>query len=111
MPITNANTLTQALANIRLESLSLPKELNLQKLKLIHYYLFNDLYPWAGKTRSYPMRKIGDEFTPPECLPKYEDTVFARATEVVNLQRPEKDVRYLGIEVDDALEISKSIDS
>jgi len=49
------------------------------------------------------MRKNGDEFTPPECLPKYENTVFARATEVVNLQQPEKDVlaeklaRCLGI--------------
>ena len=49
------------------------------------------------------MPKNDDEFTPPECLPKYEDTLFARATEVVNLQCPEKDVlteklaRCLGI--------------
>lgn len=81
----------------------LPKEFNLKKLKLIHYYLFHDLYPWAGKTRSYPMRKNGDEFTPAEDLPKYESTVFARAKEVVDLINPEKDylaeklARCLGI--------------
>lgn len=69
----------------------LPKEFNLNKLKRIHFHLFNDLYPWAGKTRSYPMRKNGDEFTPPEDLPKYESTVFSRATEVTDLVTPDRD--------------------
>jgi fido (protein-threonine AMPylation protein) len=49
------------------------------------------------------MRKNGDEFTPPEDLPKYESTVFARANETVELVNPSKDTlaeklaRCLGI--------------
>ena len=42
------------------DSSLLPCEFNLKKLKSIHRHFFNDLYSWAGKTRSYDMRRNGD---------------------------------------------------
>lgn len=58
-------------------------------LKSIHQYLFQDLYEWAGKPRSYDMRKDGNEFTPAKDLPKYEAQVFSRVAEYCNnKQRP-----------------------
>jgi len=47
-------------------------------LKSIHRYLFQDLYEWAGKPRSYDLRKDGNDFTPAKDLPKYETQVFSR---------------------------------
>lgn len=81
----------------------LPKEFNLSKLKAIHYHLFKDLYDWAGKPRSYDMRKDNNEFTPAKDLPKYESVVFSRAEDVLDLIEPEHEilaeklVRCLGI--------------
>lgn len=61
-------------------------------LKSIHYYLFQDLYKWAGKPRSFDMGKDGDEFTPAKELPKYETQVFARSIDFCNTpQRPSRD--------------------
>lgn len=61
-------------------------------LKSIHYYLFQDLYEWAGKPRSFDMRKNGDEFTPASELPKYEAQVFVRSINFYNTpQRPKID--------------------
>ena len=48
-------------------------------LKSIHYFLFQDIYSWAGKPRSFDMAKNGDVFTPAIDLPCYEDDVFQRA--------------------------------
>jgi cell filamentation protein len=72
------------------DSSLLPREFNLKKLKSIHRHLFNELYSWAGKTRSYDMSKNGDEFTPAMDLPKYELEVFSRAEDVLVLVNPEK---------------------
>ena len=74
------------------DSSLLPREFNLKKLKSIHFHLFNELYSWAGKTRSYDMSKNGDQFTPAIDLPKYESVVFSRAEDVLSLIHPEKNV-------------------
>jgi cell filamentation protein len=48
-------------------------------LKNIHKYIFQDLYSWAGKPRSYDMAKNGDVFTPADEMPFYEKEVFERS--------------------------------
>lgn len=58
-------------------------------LKAIHKYLFQDLYLWAGKPRSYDMHKDGSIFTPANELPKYENQAFERSIEFAKkTQRP-----------------------
>ena len=70
----------------------IPQTFDFKHLKSIHHYLFQDLYEWAGKPRSYDMRKNGDEFTPAKDLSKYEAQVFARSIEFSNIrQRPNID--------------------
>lgn len=39
---------------------------DLPHLKAIHKYLFQDIYSWAGETRSYTMKIDIDIFTPPD---------------------------------------------
>ncbi len=69
-----------------------PQTFDFKHLKSIHHHLFQDLYEWAGKPRSYDMRKNGDEFTPAKYLPKYEAQVFARSIAFSNRhQRPNID--------------------
>jgi len=69
-----------------------PQTFDFKHLRAIHYHLFQDLYEWAGKPRSYDMKKDGDEFTPAKLLPKYEAQVFSRAIDFSNLtQRPNID--------------------
>ncbi|CDT07742.1 Fic/DOC family protein [Vibrio coralliirubri] len=57
-------------------------------LRAIHKYLFQDIYSWAGKPRSYDVKKGNDLFTPSDCLMKYESQVFQRSIDF--LQRTEK---------------------
>ncbi len=57
----------------------IPQTFDFSHLKAIHRYLFQDLYAWAGKPRSYDMKKGGDQFTPAKQLPKYESEVFSRS--------------------------------
>ncbi len=54
-------------------------------LKAIHYYLFQDLYAWAGMPRSYDVKKGSDVFTPACELPKYEADVFSRSIDFSHL--------------------------
>lgn len=61
-----------------------PQSFDFKHLKSIHHHLFQDLYEWAGKPRSYDMKKNGDEFTPAKYLPKYEAQVFAESIEFSN---------------------------
>jgi len=56
-----------------------PQTYGFSALKFIHHYLFQDLYEWAGKPRSFDMYKNGDVFTLAKDLPKYESDVFNRA--------------------------------
>ena len=53
-------------------------------LKSIHHHLFQDLYIWAGKPRSYDVKKGADIFTPADQLGKYDNTVFERSISYAN---------------------------
>ncbi len=64
-----------------------PQTFNFMHLRSIHHYLFQDLYEWAGKPRSYDMRKNGNEFTPAKYLAKYEEQVFTRSIKFANCQQ------------------------
>ena len=51
--------------------------------------MFQDLYSWAGKPRSYDIKKGEDTFTSARLLPRYESEVFTRAIDYFNSeQRP-----------------------
>ncbi|UAA38994.1 Fic family protein [Paraneptunicella aestuarii] len=50
-----------------------------EHLKSIHRHLFQDLYSWAGKPRSYDVAKDGDIFTPANKLAEYQSLVFERS--------------------------------
>lgn len=54
----------------------IPKTFDFTHLRAIHRHLFQDIYSWAGNPRSYDVRKNYDEFTPADCLIKYEKQVF-----------------------------------
>ncbi len=55
---------------------ALKKTFNFSHLKAIHQFLFQDLYSWAGKPRSFDMLKNGDIFTRAKELQHYEKEVF-----------------------------------
>lgn len=69
----------------------IPQTFDFAHLKSIHKYLFQDLYEWAGKPRSYDVKKGTDIFTPAKELPKFEAQVFARSIDYFNsYPRPSK---------------------
>lgn len=53
-------------------------------LKSIHQYLFQDLYEWAGKARSYDVKKDQSIFTPANQLQQYEHQVFQCSIDYYN---------------------------
>ena len=55
-------------------------------LKAIHHHLFQDLYNWAGKPRSFDFKKGNNVFTPAREMPKYEIEVFTRSIDFSSLQ-------------------------
>ncbi len=60
-------------------------------LKSIHHYIFQDIYSWAGKPRSFNMAKNGDVFTPAIELPYYENEVFHRSLAFASIKiQPDK---------------------
>lgn len=61
----------------------IPKTFDFNHLKQIHKYVFQDLYSWAGKPRSFNMAKNGDVFTPANQLPIFEKEVFSRSLSLV----------------------------
>lgn len=48
---------------------------DLPHLKAIHKHLFQDIYDWAGETRSYSMRLGGNVFTPHDEIVKYAGVI------------------------------------
>jgi len=54
-------------------------------LKNIHLHIFQDLYSWAGKPRSFDMAKNGDEFTKANELSLYEAEVFKESQQFISL--------------------------
>lgn len=60
-------------------------------LKSIHRYLFQDIYSWAGRPRSFDIAKNGDIFTPADKLPLYENEVFQRSLAFASINKqPDK---------------------
>lgn len=59
-----------ALALARLEVETLPGGYDLAHLQAFHRFIYGDLYPWAGQTRTVDLRKGGSRF----CVPAYIDT-------------------------------------
>ena len=60
-----------------LNELALPDYLySFQTYTLIHYRLFQDLYPWAGMLRSFDMKYDFHVFTPANMLVYYGTQVF-----------------------------------
>ena len=57
----------------------LEKTFDFNHLRYIHQFLFQDLYTWAGKPRSFDMLKNGDIFTRANELVHYETEVFKEA--------------------------------
>jgi cell filamentation protein len=49
---------------------------DLQHLCFLHRWLFQDVYSWAGATRSIPMHKEGSEFARPEYIEDYAKQLF-----------------------------------
>lgn len=47
-------------------------------LKAIHYQFFQDLFPWAGKTRNVDIGKGGHWFCRTECIESYQQQIFGR---------------------------------
>lgn len=46
--------------------------------KVIHHFLFSDLYEWAGKVRSVNISKKGTQFTPAENIESQAGLIFER---------------------------------
>lgn len=46
--------------------------------KEIHYFLFSDLYDWAGCVRSVDLNKKGTQFTPAAQIQQQAEAIFAR---------------------------------
>ena len=44
----------------------------------LHHYLFEDIYPWAGKVRTVDISKIGTQFCPADRIPEMAQAVFGR---------------------------------
>lgn len=79
--ITNKKYLFEAevqLTSIRLQELQmnpLKGNYDFDHFKRIHYYIFQDLYNWAGKERTVEIGK-GNLFCTTSCLQSYANTVF-----------------------------------
>ena len=67
-------------------SVSFPLTFDFDHLRIIHWYLFQDVYAWAGAIRSYPMRKSGDEFADPKDFGKWSGLYFGEIAEDNYLQ-------------------------
>lgn len=73
---------------------TLPKfSLNFDGLKKIHQHLFQDVYEWAGQTRTSTLQKDLDSpaFTPPTLIEKYAHQIFTELKDKNHLQNLDKD--------------------
>ncbi len=63
----------------------LPGNFDKQHLLAIHYYLFQDLYDWAGKYRTVYMAKNNSYFAPVESIDLYLDDAFNLMSEEIKV--------------------------
>jgi cell filamentation protein len=45
-----------------------PRTFDLDHLRLLHWWLFRDVYDWAGQIRTVPINKDGSEFAQPRFI-------------------------------------------
>jgi len=65
----------------------LPKgNLDFDHLLTIHGHLFQDIYPWAGQTRTVQMTKHGSRFAAPAFIRQEADNLFASLESEGHLQ-------------------------
>lgn len=75
------NEVESVLASVRYaEWLNAPKadSFDFEHYKAIHYFLFSDLYDWAGQIRTVNISKKGTKFTPSENIEEQAALVFKR---------------------------------
>lgn len=62
----------------KLEAEPLPGHFDFTHYKAIHYFLFCDLYDWAGEIRTIDISKKGTHFTPAQKIEQQAEAVFTR---------------------------------
>ena len=75
------NEVESVLASVRYaEWLNAPKaySFDFEHYKAIHYFLFSDLYDWAGQIRTVNISKKGTNFTPAENIEEQAALIFKR---------------------------------
>lgn len=82
-----------------------PYTFDFNHLRAIHKHLFQDIFSWAGKPRSYDMAKSGNVFTPATDLQKYEAIVFEPSLKLADLALQQK----IPTKTDLANDLSKSL--
>lgn len=78
---------------LRIEELRenpIPGKFDLEHLKAIHAHVFQDVYEWAGKTRSVNISKNGDSFAQPAFIESAGRQLGAAIAKENNLQGLEK---------------------
>jgi cell filamentation protein len=78
---------------LRIEELRdnpIPGKFDLEHLKAIHAYVFQDVYEWAGKTRTVNISKNGDAFAQPAFIEGAGRQLGAAIAKENNLQGLEK---------------------
>lgn len=84
-----ASLFTMREYEIRTGFVTLPDSHDYHQLHILHWYLFQDTYEWAGAVRSYPMAKSGDRFSDPEVLEQNAAKFFAEISQDHYLQNGE----------------------
>lgn len=78
---------------LRIEELRenpIPGKFNLEHLKAIHAYVFQDVYEWAGQIRTVNISKNGDSFAQPAFIESAGRQIGAAIAKENNLQGLEK---------------------
>jgi len=71
---------------IELQDMPLPSIFDISYLKFIHGYLFQDVYEWAGKTRTIDLSKGGDTFDRPQNIHASIEKIDAKLQKQNHLQ-------------------------
>ncbi|MDR7380447.1 cell filamentation protein [Rhodoferax ferrireducens] len=80
---------------LRIEELRdnpIPGKFDLEHLKAIHAHVFQDVYEWAGQTRTVSISKNGDSFAQPAFIESYSrqlSTALAKENNLQGLEKPQ----------------------
>lgn len=79
--LNEAETLATYINASKLEQHPLEGVFDFAHYKAIHYFLFSDLYDWAGQVRTVNISKKGTNFCPAESIEHQADLIFDRLKE------------------------------